>query len=161
MTWVDGVAGAHGVNSYPQLIGPFYAALGVALSLQAGERKKTNHSILLLVLCLLPLTGLAIMLPGSESVLLGAFSSPLLIWSSLFSYEDVQSVVHSGVLPQLGGTSIKPGVSARMVLAACWIGMLVHALGACFLTRWTCQNFDSLVGRPVRSRSDRHVRAVG
>ena len=133
-------------------IGAFYAALGVSLSLRIGERKQTNNVIILLVLCVLPLSGLAILLPGRASVLLGACSTPFLIWSSLFSYEDVQSVVHSGVLPQLGGTSIKPGTSARMVLAACWIAMIAHAVGAFFLTRSTCRGFDSLVGRPVRSR---------
>jgi hypothetical protein len=136
------------------VIGAFYAALGVSLSLQIGDRKQINNVILLVVLCLLPVSGLAIMLPSSASILLGACSTPLLIWSSLFSHEDVHSLVHSGVLPQLGGTSIKPGMSARMVLAACWIAMIAHAVGAFFLTRSTCRGFDSLVGRPVRSQSD-------
>jgi hypothetical protein len=75
----------------------------------------------------------------------------------LFSYEDVHSLVHAGVLPQLGGTSIKPGMSARMVLAACWVATVAQAVGAYFLTRSTCRRFDSLVGRPVRSRRDLHV----
>jgi hypothetical protein len=136
------------------VIGPLYAALGVSLSLQIGERKQTNNVILVLALCVLPLCGMAIMLPSSASILLGACSAPLLVWSSLFSYEDVQSLVHSGVLPQLGGTSIKPGVSARMVLAACWIAMIAHAAGAFFLTRSMCRRFDPHVGRPVRSRRD-------
>jgi ABC-type Na+ efflux pump permease subunit len=135
-------------------IGAFYAALGVSLSLQIGERKQVNNVILLFVLVALPLSGLAIMLPGSASVFLGACSTPFLIWSSLFSYEDVQSIVNSGVLPQLGETSIKPGVSARMVLDACWIATLAHALGAFVLTRSTCGRFDALVGRPVRARTD-------
>jgi hypothetical protein len=133
-------------------IGAFYAALGVALSLRIGERRQTNHTIILLVLCVLPLSGLVILMPGRASVLLGACSTPFLVWSSLFSYEDVWSVVHSGVLPQLGGTSIKPGASARMVLAACWLATIAHAVGALFLTRSICRGFDSLVGRPVRSR---------
>jgi hypothetical protein len=105
----------------------------------------------LFVLFMLPLSGPAIMLSGSASVLLGAFSTPFLIWSSLFSYEDVQSMVRSGVLLQLGGTSIKPGVSAKMVLAACWTATIAHALGAVFLTRSTCRRFDALIARPVRS----------
>jgi ABC-type Na+ efflux pump permease subunit len=134
-------------------IGAFYAAAGVSLSLLIGERKQANHMIMLVVLCLLPLSGLAIMLPGSASVLLGFCASPFLIWSSLFSYEDVQSLLRSGVLPQLGETSIKPGVSARMVLAACWVATIAHAAGAFFLTRSTCLWFDALVGRPVRSRN--------
>jgi hypothetical protein len=139
-------------------IGAFYAVVGVSLSLQIGERKQTNNMILLIVLCVLPMSGLAILLPGSASVFLGACSTPFLIWSSLFSYEDVQSLVRSGVLPQLGETSIKPGVSARMVLAACWIATIAHAGGAVFLTRSTCRRFDALVGHPVRSRND--ARAV-
>jgi hypothetical protein len=134
-------------------IGAFSAALGVSLGLRIAERKATTNMILLLVVCVLPLSGLAILLPGRASVLLGACSTPALIWSSLFSYEDVQSLAHSGVLPQLGGTSIKPGVSARLVLAACWGATITHAVGAVFLTRWTCRGFASLAGRPVRSRS--------
>lgn len=134
------------------VIGALYAALGALLALQIGERKQTNNVILLVVLCVLPLSGLAIMLPGSASTFLGACSTPFLIWSSLFSYEDVQSLIHSGVLPQLGGTSIESSMSARMVLAACGMATLAHAVGAFFLVRSACQGFDSLVGRPVRSR---------
>lgn len=134
------------------VIGAFYAAAGVFLSLQSGERKQTNNMILLVVLCVLPISGLAILLPGSASILLGACSTPFVIWSSLFSYEDVASIVRSGVLPQLGESTIKPGVSARMVLAACWIAAIAHAVGAFFLVRLICRRFDALVGRAVRSR---------
>jgi hypothetical protein len=134
-------------------IGTFYAAVGVSMSLHIGDRKQTDHMILLVVLCVLPMSGLAILLPGSASVLLGAGSSPFLIWSSLFSFEDVESMIRSRVLPQLGATSIKPGVSARMVLAACWLAVIAHAVGAYFLTRSTCRRFDALVGRPIRSRN--------
>ncbi len=142
-------------------IGAFYAALGVALSLRIGQRKQTKHMIILLVLCVLPLGGLVILVPGRGSVLLGACSTPFLIWSSLFSYEDIWSVVHSGVLPELGRTSIKPGASARMVLAACWLATIAHAVGAFFLTQSTCRRFDSLVGRPVRSQSDPRAGTAG
>jgi ABC-type Na+ efflux pump permease subunit len=142
-------------------IGALYAAVGVSMGLQVGQRKQIDSMIILLVLCVLPLSGLAILLPGTASVFLGACSTPFLTWSSLFSYEDVQSLVRSGVLPQLGVTSIKPGVSARMVLAACWIAVIVHAVGAFFLTRSTCRRFDALVGRPVRSRNDARVGTAG
>ena len=131
------------------VIGAFYAALGVSLSLRLGQRKQIEHAILFLVLGLLPLSGLAILLPGTRSVLLGGCSSPFLIWSSLCSYEDVRALFYSGTLPC--ASSIKPGVGARMVLAACWIATIVHVLGAYFLTRWSCRGFDSLVGRPDRS----------
>jgi ABC-type Na+ efflux pump permease subunit len=135
-------------------IGAFYSAMGILLSLLIGKRKQINNMLLLVVLCVLPLSGLAILLPGTASVFLGACSPPFLIWSSLFSYEDVQSVINSGVLPQLGATSIKPGVSARMVLAACWFATIAHAAGAFFLTRATCRRFDVLVGRPALTRSN-------
>jgi hypothetical protein len=130
-------------------IGAFYAAAGVSLSLVLGERKQTNDLILLVALYVLPLSGLAILLPGTASLFLGAYSSPFLIWSSLFSYEDVQTLMHSRVLPQLGPTSIKPGVSARMVLASCWFATGAHAAGAFFLTRIACRRFDALVGRTM------------
>jgi ABC-type Na+ efflux pump permease subunit len=135
------------------VIGAFYAALGVTMSLQISERKHFNKMLILCVLCALPFSGLAILLPGSASILLGACSTPFLVWSSLFSYEDVQSLFRSGVLPLLGSTSIKPGVSARMVLAAYCIAVMAHAVGAFFLTYLTCRRFDAIVGRPVRSRA--------
>jgi ABC-type Na+ efflux pump permease subunit len=138
-------------------VGAFYAALGVAFALQVDERKRANHLILLLVLCVLPASGLAILLPGGASVFLGVCSTPFLIWTSLFSYEDVRSMVISEVLPQLGGTSIKPGVGARTILAACWVATIAHAAGAVFLTREVCRSFDRLVGRPVRSGGDRRA----
>jgi hypothetical protein len=143
------------------VIGAFYAALGVTLSLQIGDQKQMNKVMLLVLLSVPPLSWPAILSPGSASVLLWALSTPFLIWSSLFSYEDVQSLIQSGVFPQLGATSIKPGVSARMVLAAYGLATLAHAAGAYFLTRSTCQRFDSVVGRPVRSRGNRHTRAGG
>jgi ABC-type Na+ efflux pump permease subunit len=133
------------------VIGAFYAVVGVSLSLRIGERKQIESIMILFILGVLPMSGLAIMLPGTASVFLGACSTPFLIWSSLFSYEDVQSVVRSGVFAQLGGTGIKPGVSARMVLAACWVATIVHGVGAIVLMRMTCRRFDALVGRPVRS----------
>jgi ABC-type Na+ efflux pump permease subunit len=142
------------------VIGAFYAALGVSLSLQIGDRKQMNNMIIFGVLCALPFSGLAILLPGSGSILLGACSTPFLVWSSLFSYEDVQSLFRSGVLPLLGPTSIKPGVSARMVLAAYCIAVMAHAVGAFFLTYLTCRRFDAIVGRPVRSRARGHAGAA-
>jgi hypothetical protein len=132
-------------------IGAFYAAIGVSLGLQVGERKKIEHMIVLVVLCLLPLSGLAILLPGSASVFLGAWSSPFLIWSSLFSYEEVQSLLRSGMLPHFGGTGIKPNVNAWMLLMACWLATAAHAIGAFLLTRTICRRFDEIVGRPIRS----------
>jgi hypothetical protein len=138
------------------VIGAFYAALGVFLSLQFGDRKKTDHMMLLVVLFVLLLSGPAILVPGSASVLLGALSTPFLIWSSLFSYEDVQSLVQAGKFLQPGLTSLKPGVGARTVLAAYGLAVLVHAAGAYVLTRSTCRRFDLLVGRPFRSRRRSH-----
>ena len=135
-------------------IGAFYAAVGVSLSLHLSELKQADKMLLYLILCVSPISALAIFLPGSASVFPGACSPPFLIWSSLFSYEHVQSVVHSGVMPQFGATSIAPGVSARVVLGACWIGTIVHAAGAFFLARVTCRRFDAIVGRPIRSRDE-------
>ena len=80
-------------------------------------------------------SALAIFLPGGASVFPGACSPPFLIGSSLFSYEDVHSAVHSGVMPQFCATSVAPGVSARIMLTACWFGTSVDASGAFFLAR--------------------------
>ena len=117
--WVVGVAAGSVhplgfLNAVAALIaiGAFYAAVGASLSLQIGELKQANNLLLLVVLCVIPISALAIFLPGNASVFPGACSPPFLIWSSLFSYEDVHAAVHSGVMPQFGATNFAPGVSA-------------------------------------------------
>jgi ABC-type Na+ efflux pump permease subunit len=163
--WVVGVAAGSVhplgfLNAVVALIaiGAFYAAFGVSLSLQISELKQANSTLLLVVLCVIPISALAIFLPGNASVFPGACSPPFLIWSSLFSYEDVQSSVRSGALPQFGATGFKADVSARIVLAACWFATIAHAVGAHILASVTCRRFNALVGRPVRPRKNGSAR---
>ncbi len=133
-------------------IGAFYAAFGVALVLRIGERRQTNLMIILLILCVLPLSALAILVPGRASVLLGACSSSL---RHLVVTVLLRRCLVGGPLGRAPGTwcdEHQTRNDARMVLAACWLATIAHAVGAFFLTRSICQRFDSLVGRPVRSR---------
>ena len=112
----------------------------------------------------------------------GAISSAL-AWSSLLSYEDVFSVVHSGALVQFGATPIpkvvgfldnlrtmpacqclrvllfgtgalQTVVGARTVVAVWLAGTTALGAGAYSVTRAMCRDFDLEVGRPTRLRAD-------
>jgi hypothetical protein len=118
------------------------------------------------------------------TLLVGAISGAL-AWSSLLSYEDVFSVVHSGAFPQLGTTgllgttalqtvvgvpvdsplvrrvmlfgtaSLQTVVGARTVVAVWLAGTTALGAGAFSVTRAMCRDFDLEVGRPTRPRPSR------
>jgi ABC-type transport system involved in multi-copper enzyme maturation permease subunit len=132
--------------------GGCYAALGVYVSLLARDRSAALNLNALLPF-LLATCGLVIQVPGRGSVLLAAASPPFLAFTSLFSYEDVHTLIHAGVIPMYAGpTSFQPGLGARSVLAAWLLGTVAHAVGALYLTRAMCLTFDEVVGRPTPAR---------
>lgn len=132
------------------VIGGFSAAIGVYACLMADGRRN-GLSISAVVPNLFCLCGLAIILPGRWSVLVAAASPSFLAFSSLFSYEDVHTMIHGSVLPTYAGSSrYKPGLEARWVLALWLIGTLAQAVGALALMRAMSRGFDATVGRPVR-----------
>ena len=105
------------------------------------------------------LTRIALALPVRLAAALGATflltASPFaLAWSSLLSYEDVHSVVHSGAFPQFGATALQMVVGARTVVGVWLAGTTALGAWAFSLTRAMCRDFDVAVGRPTRPRAD-------
>jgi ABC-type transport system involved in multi-copper enzyme maturation permease subunit len=131
------------------VIAGFSTAVGVTASLRARERG--SESVIALLPFLLMLSGLAVVLPGFAGVYLAAGSSAYLpIWS-LWTYEDIHALVHSGAYPLLGASNgLKPGASARLVMLAWLIGTTVMAGLTVILVRSSSRGFDALVGRPSR-----------
>jgi hypothetical protein len=80
--------------------------------------------------------------------------SVALAWSSLLSYEDVHSVVHSGAFPQFGAKALHTVVGARTVVGVWLAGTIALGAWAFSLTRAMCRDFDVAVGRPTRPQGD-------
>jgi hypothetical protein len=152
----------------------FWSALGVSTSLREDGMKRAGHPLALVV---------RHVAAGGAIFLLAAISGPL-AWSSLLSYEDVFSVVHSGAFPQLdtmglvgttalrtvmgvpddlqdvrlvmlfGTGAFQTVVGARTVMAIWLAGTTALGAGAYSVTRAMCRDFDVEVGRPTRPRAD-------
>ncbi len=152
----------------------FCSALGVSRSLREGGMERTGHPLALVV---------RLMAALGVTLLVGAISGAL-AWSSLLSYEDVISVVHSGAFLQFGATgllgttalqtvmgvpddlalvrrvmlfgtaSLQTVVGARTVVAVWLAGTTALGAGAYSVTRAMCRDFDVEVGRPTRPRAD-------
>jgi hypothetical protein len=151
----------------------FCSALGVSRSLREGGMKRAGHPLALVVRRVAAV---------GVTMLVGAISSAL-AWSSLLSYEDVFSVVHSGAFVQFGATPIpkvvgfldnvpldarvlgarvmmfgtgalQMVVGARAVVAVWLAGTTALGAGAYSVTRAMCRDFDVEVGRPTRPRAD-------
>jgi hypothetical protein len=146
----------------------FCSALGVSTSLREGGMKRAGHPLALVVR---RVAALGVIL------LVGAISGAL-AWSSLLSYEDVFSVVHSGAFLQFGATALQKVVGvpdnlplgarvllfgtgalqtvvgARTVVAVWLAGTTALGAGAYSVTRAMCRDFDVEVGRPTRPRAD-------
>ncbi len=146
----------------------FFSALGVSTSLREGGMKRAGHPLALVVRLVAAL---------GVTFLLGAISGAL-AWSSLLSYEDVFSVVHSGAFPQFGTTALqtvvgvpddlpllarfllfgtralRTVVGARTVVGVWLAGTIALVAGAYSVTRAMCRDFDVEVGRPTRPRAD-------
>src|SRR4051794_13952288 len=151
----------------------FCSALGVSRSLREGGMKRAVHPLALVVRRVAAV---------GVTMLVGAISSAL-AWSSLLSYEDVFSVVHSSAFVQFGATPIpkvvgfldnvpldarvlgarvmmfgtgalQMVVGARTVVAVWLAGTTALGAGAYSVTRAMCRDFDVEVGRPTRPRAD-------
>jgi ABC-type transport system involved in multi-copper enzyme maturation permease subunit len=120
----------------------FWSALGVSGSLREGGMERAGHPLALLV-HLVPAVGAMYLLTAI---------SVALAWSSLLSYEDVHSVVHSGAFPQFGATALQTVVGARTVVGVWLAGTTALGAWAFSLTRAMCRDFDVAVGRPTRPR---------
>jgi hypothetical protein len=122
----------------------FYSALGVSESLREGGMERAGHPLALLIRLVAAV--------GATFLLVAV--SVALAWSSLLSYEDVHSIVHSGAFPQFGGTALRTVVGARTVVGVWLASTTALAAWAFSLTRAMCRDFDAAVGRPTRPRAD-------
>jgi hypothetical protein len=146
----------------------FCSAQGASRSLREGGMKSAGHPLAVVVRLVVAL---------GVTLLAGAISGAL-AWSSLLSYEDVFSAVHSGTFPQFGATALQKVagvpdnlplgarvllfgtgalqtvVGARTVVAVWLAGTTALGAGAYSVTRALCRDFDVEVGRPTRPRAD-------
>jgi hypothetical protein len=122
----------------------FCSALGVSGSLREGSMERACQ----------PLAFLVRLVVGVGAMFLLVAISVALAWSSLLSYEDVHSVVHSGSFPQFGATALQRTVGARTVVGVWVAGTTALVAWAFSLTRAMCRDFDVAVGRPTRPRAD-------
>ena len=94
------------------------------------------------------------LLGGAAFWLLVLMAPAVIVWASLFSYEDVHAAIHAGRFPQFSPTPLYALVGSRTVLAAWLIGTTAQALAAFLLTRSAVRGFDVSIGRPIRTRGD-------
>src|SRR5262249_6119225 len=98
---------------------------------------------------------------GGVAFWLLVFMAPaILVWGSLFSYEDVHAAIHAGRFPQFSPTPLYALVRARTVVAAWLIGTTAQAVAAFLVTRTAVRGFDVSVGRPTDRRRRQERRAV-
>jgi hypothetical protein len=119
----------------------FCSALGVSGSLREGGMEGAVRPLVRLVVAV------------GAMYLLAAISVAL-AWSSLLTYEDVHSVVHSGAFPPFGSTALHTVVGARTVVGVWLAGTTALGAWAFSLTRAMSRDFDVAVGRPTRPRAD-------
>jgi hypothetical protein len=107
----------------------------------------------LLITWLLTCTGvLPLLLPvGLNSVLWGAGSLPLMVWTSLLSYREVAAATAAPLDPHFVWYGMWGGQMPVLVLAAWLIAVVGPALAGLWAWRYALAHFDRLVGRPNRS----------
>jgi hypothetical protein len=132
----------------------FYVALGTYVSLWSPDRRQAVGRVVLPAM--LPMSGVVLLfLPqGVGSVILGTASMSFITWASLLSYEDLVAATRAGSFPQLSAVRIETGEGASRVLATVVIGLACHLIGAAFLARAACRDFDAAVGRPRIDRTN-------
>jgi hypothetical protein len=148
----------------------FYAALGVSSALRPGGMEQVlmpSARVKEIVpgrsrrdwLYGYGRAGYPLTLPVRLVAALGATflltASPFaLAWSSLLSYEDDHSMVHSGGFPEFGAMTLQGIVGARTFVAVWVVGTTVLVAGSFSVTRAMCRDFDVEVGRPTCPRAD-------
>jgi ABC-type Na+ efflux pump permease subunit len=76
----------------------------------------------------------------------------MLIWASLFTYEDFAAILDGHHFPQFSDGNLADAMGARAVLAACLSGTTVLTLGATLLMHTNARSFDESIGRPTSPR---------
>ncbi len=134
----------------------FFMALGAQTALRSETMKPGSNPASVLFMAL-PVSALILMfLPARfRSVLLGAASSVFVVWMSLFSYRDIRDVaLFSAPLKAydpLKWIGLATGDSPWLVIITCLAGVIIPAAAGLAIWQRTVANFDTYVGRPVRS----------
>jgi hypothetical protein len=127
------------------------AIMGTALSLLTrddGPDDRLNPLIVLSVFVLIFSGLLPRVVPAEvSSVLLGAASTPLLLWLVLVSGSDVAIGLRSGAFPQLGLLGIDTGEGVARVAATCLLGLGVQVVAAALLYFAAVRRFDAAARR--------------
>jgi hypothetical protein len=121
--------------------------LGAIRSENAENAAAQGSFLAILLTCM---GALPFLLPaGFNSVLVGAGSMPLMVWTSLMSYRELARALASPLAanewPGLGG-----GQVPLFVFASWLIGIVGLTLGGLSAWRYAVAHFDRLVGRPHR-----------
>jgi hypothetical protein len=128
----------------------FAASLGTFVSLRASSTTRAL-SWTMLALVALNASGLLLsLIPGLPRPLASIGCAPMGVAVSLASYGDLAGVSSFGKLATMSDAPLARVwvESPAMVLLACFVGVLAHALAAFWLDRRTCQRFDAVLDRP-------------
>jgi hypothetical protein len=118
----------------------FFIAQGQALALFSLHPERSGKPVIS-----------PVFLPVLIAATLVQIAAPMmLVWASLFSYEDWASILDSGLFPQFTETDLANTMRARSVLVTCLSGMTILALGAALLLHTNARSFDESIGRPTK-----------
>jgi hypothetical protein len=114
------------------------------------EKAEVGAGLGSLLAITLTMTGaLPLFLPiGLNSVLWGAGSAPLMVWTSLVSYREVTAALASPLDPNFQWFG---GQRPVLVFTAWLVAIVGPALIGLWTWRYTIRHFDRLVGRPHRA----------
>jgi ABC-type transport system involved in multi-copper enzyme maturation permease subunit len=157
--WIVGLlAGAvHPIGFLAALAGMgvsagFLAAAGVCASLWSPDRHQATSRAVGPLILFLSLAVLPAFWPGTASAVLAVVTMPLQTWAALFTYDDVDAVVHGRALPGLVPLGVGRGPGTWIVMAAWLFSIGAQAIAGVLLARSAVRGFDAVVGRPARGR---------
>jgi hypothetical protein len=130
----------------------FVLAFGIYISVGAKDKTATTGPTMGLVFSLTGSGVLPFLLPGRlTSVFLGAGSPPFVAFVSLMSYRDVRNAGQYAVYPLLQWMNIATDEGPLRVAATCLFGILILAAAGLYVWRSSVNNFDRLIGRPIKA----------
>jgi hypothetical protein len=115
----------------------FFIAQGQALALFASHPDKAGKP-----------TIAPMFLPALVLASLLLIAAPMiLVWASLFTYEDFAAILDGGHFPQFSDLNLSGKMGAQAVLVACLSGTTILGLGAALLIHTNARSFDESIGR--------------
>jgi ABC-type Na+ efflux pump permease subunit len=124
---------------------------GVFISIGAKDAAATTGPTMGLIFMLTGSGALPLLLPARwSSVILGAGSPPFVSFLSLVSYRDVRNAWHYPAFPFLQWIHLATGEGPLPVVATCLLGVVLPAFVGSYFWRFSVNNFDRLIDRPVK-----------